>query len=419
MLAVRLAETGARTVLIERAAVPGLGVAYSTTCDAHLLNVRSGRMSARADRPDDFVAWLAENHPDCADREGFVPRRLYGAYVRDRFEAARRAQPDRIEVVQGEAVALETAGVRLADGRVLTSGAVVLATGNPPPRTARSRTATRALISDPWAPGALEAIRPSDEVILIGSGLTMADMVLMLDDRGWLGRALVVSRRGLTPRAHDLTQPDVERRPPPPSQLSERLGWARKEARSDGWGVMMDRLRPLNADLWRGLEPDQRRRFLRHLRPWWDVHRHRMAPQPAARLDSLVAQGRLDVRAGRIEAIATRHGRVEVAWRPRGQASVRTARADALIDCTGPGHNPSRSAEPLIRALVENGQARPDALGLGLDVDSKGRLINAGGRASDRVLVLGPPALAAFWETVAVPDIRERIEDVVARLAPG
>lgn len=419
MLAARLVEEGRRVVLIERGERPGLGVAYSTSHDSHLLNVRSGRMSARAGRPNDFIDWLAREHPALANPDGFAPRRIYGDYVRARLEAGRAAAGERLKILRAEAVAIDDQGVVLADGGRVEASDIVLATGNPPPRTARADQDPRLVISDPWAPGALDAVRPSDQVLIVGTGLTMVDVMLMLEDRGWLGRALAISRRGLLPRPHDVDQPAVAPRPSEPGPLSRRLAAGRRHAEAEGWGVMMDRLRSLNACLWQGLDLTERRRFLRHFRPWWDVHRHRIALEPARRIEALLAEDRLVVRAGRLEGLQVRGGGVEARWRPRGQGTVQVARADRLIDCTGPGHDPARSPNPLIRHLVDSGRARPDPLGLGLDVDAEGRLIDAEGRASDHLLVLGPPALAAFWETVAVPDIRERIENLVVRLAPG
>lgn len=414
MLAARLAEAGATVSLIERRPEVGLGVAYSTICDAHLLNVRSGRMSARADRPRDFVDWLEANRPELADPEGFAPRRVYGDYVRTRFAEARAAWPHAISVIESEAVAVDDHGVTLADGRHVAGDAVVLATGNPPPRMAGS--AGPDVIADPWAPGALAVIRPSDAVVVIGTGLTMIDVMLSLSEAGWLGRATAISRRGLTPRPHDAVQPPVSSERPVDGALSARLGAARRRAEDGGWAAMMDRLRSLNADLWRGLSTADRARFLRHLRPWWDVHRHRVAPGPWATVSGLIADGRLTIRAGRVRAIDSDEGRVTVVWTPRGQTAPQSLRADRVIDCTGPGHAPERSPDPLIRGLISSGRGRSDALGLGLDVDAEGRLIDRDGLPSARLSVLGPPALAAFWETVAVPDIRERVDQLTRRL---
>lgn len=412
MLAVRLAEAGLRARLINRTADFGLGVAYSTTCDRHLLNVRSGRMSARADDPGHFVRWLERTHPAMADPEGFAPRRVFGLYVRDMLAEAMAAHPGAIETLAGEAVAVEDDGVRLADGRRITADAVVLATGNPPPRAGA---AAPGVIGDPWAPGALDGIGPGEDVVIVGTGLTMIDMLLMLDARGWTGRATAISRRGLVPRGHDDAQIRVEARRPAPGPLSRRLNAARREARADGWAVMMDRLRDLNAELWGELTETERARFLRHLRPWWDVHRHRVAPEPAARIRALADTGRLSVAAGRLKAVEPAGDGVTVRWRPRGGAADKTIPAAHVIDCTGPGHDPARAEDALTRQLLESGRARPAPLGLGLDVDGQGRVIGADGRPSG-LLMLGPPALSAYWETVAVPDIRKRIEGVLAQL---
>uniref|UniRef100_UPI0025DCD0A8 FAD/NAD(P)-binding protein n=1 Tax=uncultured Brevundimonas sp. TaxID=213418 RepID=UPI0025DCD0A8 len=203
MLAARLAESGIASTIIDRSGDFGLGVAYSTPFDGHLLNVRSNRMSAVEGRPDDFVDWLKAHHPDRAAPEGFAPRRLYGLYVQNRLAGVEAAHPGLITRVVGEAAAVEDAAVRLADGRLIKAEAVVLATGNPAPKTAAPGEAEGRVIGDPWAPGALDRIGDGDDVIIVGTGLTMVDMVQWLVARGWRGKATALSRRGLKPRAHE------------------------------------------------------------------------------------------------------------------------------------------------------------------------------------------------------------------------
>lgn len=409
LLAALLLERGAEVVLIERSGVFGLGLAYSTENLSHRLNVRAGRMSALADDPGHFVRWLERTGAWTADPEAFVPRRVYGRYVQDLLAESEQAAPGRLSRITGEAVSAGPDGVTLSDGRRIAAEAVVLATGNPAPSITEARPG---VISDPWAPGALDGIRPEDDIALLGSGLTMIDVVLELEDRGWRGRATAISRRGLAPRPHDPAQPHPDPRKPEAAPLSHRIRAFRRRAAEIGWGEAMDELRALNAALWGELEPAERGRFLRHLRPWWDVHRHRVAPEVAARIDRLIAGDRLSVRAGRL--IEAAPGRI--VWSPRGDAPPETLAASVLIDCTGPGHDPERSREPLIRALLAGGQARPDEQRLGLDVDAEGRLIDAAGQASDRLFVLGPPSRAALWEIVAVPDIRVQARGLADRL---
>lgn len=420
MLAARLAEGGLASVVINRTADIGLGVAYSTPFDGHMLNVRSGRMSAIDARPDDFVVWLAAHHPEHSDPEGFAPRRLYGLYVQDRLASVEAAHPGLIERIEGEAAAVEGEGVVLSDGRRIVAQAVVLATGNPAPRTTRGAKAEKSVISDPWAPGVLDRIGADDEILIVGTGLTMVDMLLTLEGRGWRGRATALSRRGLLPRAH-LAAHDTAAAPTPDmldGPLSQRAGAARRLADGSGWRGMMEGLRPITADLWSAADMATRGRMVRHLRPWWDVHRHRIADRIAAVLDRLMTEGRLRLVAGRVRGIEDQASGVTLQWSPRHAAkgeAVAPLSARWLIDCTGPGHDPA--SDPLTGPLLASGRARLDTLRLGLDLDAGGRVRHADGASDPALFVLGPPARAAFWETIAVPDIRKRIEDVAQALA--
>lgn len=416
MLAARLAEGGVASTLIDRTGAFGLGVAYSTPFDGHLLNVRSNRMSAIEGRADDFVRWLEANQAERADPEGFAPRQLYGQYVQARLGSVDASCPGLIETVTGEVSAIEGTTVRLADGRTIAADAVVLATGNPAPKTAAPGEADGRVIGDPWAAGALDRIGQDDTVIVVGTGLTMVDMVLWLEARGWRGKALALSRRGLKPRGHEA----VSDTPVPPTDdllhaaPSLRLKEARRLSESDGWRGVMDGLRPITARLWQEADTATRARLVRHLRPWWDVHRHRIADSISAAIARLEAEGRLTITAGRVTRIEQDDGAVTLNFRPRSGPAQPPMSGQWLIDCTGPGHDPAK--DPLTGPLIAEGRARLDALRLGLDLDHQSRVLHADGTPDARLLVLGPPARAAFWETIAVPDIRKRIEDVALTL---
>jgi len=415
MLAARLAEGGRASVLIDRTGDFGPGVAYSTPFAGHLLNVRAGRMSAVEGRPGDFVDWLRANAPDQADPMGFAPRALYGRYVRDRLAGVETAHPGRVRRVTGHVAAITADGVRLANGETITGAAVVLATGNPPPRTAGG---DDRVLADPWAPEALDRIGDEDDILIIGSGLTMVDVVQTLDARGWRGRVSTLSMRGLLPRTHG-APPDVHADLPETATagpLSRRLKAARALARDAGWRAVMDGYRPITARLWVEATTTQRARLMHHLRPWWDVHRHRIAPEMGRMLDRLSAEDRLTLKAGRLESVEAGDGKPVARWRPWRQAAAEPLTADWIIDCTGPGHD--AAAHPLTGPLIAQGRARLDPLGLGLDLDADGRVLDAQGRADARLWTLGPPARAAYWETIAVPDIRKRIEAMAEELNP-
>lgn len=414
MLAARLAEAGVRSSLIDRSGVFGPGLAYSTPFEGHLLNVRADRMSAVEGRGSDFVDWLALNCPQHADPDGFAPRRLYGEYLQHRLNAVRLAHPGMIELVTGEVAAVEADGVRLGDTRVIKADAVVLATGNPAPRVAGRP--SRRVLSDPWALAALERIGPEDAVIIVGSGLTMVDMALWLDANGRRGPIRVLSRRGLMPRAHGAHHDH----PKPPTGLllagppSKRLAEARRMAADGDWRGVMEGLRPLTARLWAEADTATRARWARHLRPWWDVHRHRIPAGVAEAILKLVTSGRLNIASGRVETIEADADGVTLNWHPRDGSTQPPITGQWLIDCTGPCHDPL--TDPVSGPLIKAGGARLDPLGIGLDLDADGRVRNAASAPDPRLFALGPPARAAFWETTAVPDIRKRIEALVGIL---
>ena len=415
MLAARLAECGLACSLIDRTGTFGPGLAYSTPFEGHLLNVRSDRMSAVDSRPGDFVDWLRNNCPQHADADGFAPRRLYGEYLQHRLNAVRLAHPGMIELITSEVATIGRDSVRLSDGRVVGARAVVLATGNPAPGTAGK--GSRRIITDPWALAALERIGPNDEVIIVGTGLTMVDMVLWLDATGRKGRIRALSRRGLTPRVHGAAHDH----PKTPTEalltgtLSDRLAEARRLAADGGWRGVMEGLRPVTARLWIEADAKTRARWLRHLRPWWDVHRHRIPARVDEAMKQFQADGRLTLAPGRIERIEAGDDGVALHWRARGGSAPPPITGQWLIDCTGPGH--AALEDPLTGPLITARRAQLDPLGMGLDLDAEGRLLDADRSPDARLFALGPPARAAFWETTAVPDIRKRIESLVDRLA--
>ena len=428
MLAARLAESGRASVLIDATGRFGRGVAYSTEFEGHVLNVRSARMSAVEGRPDDFVIWLRAHAPEHADPQGFAPRGLYGRYLQDRLASVVAANPGLIRKVHGRVAVVDGTDVVLDDGRRIAGRAVVLATGNPAPNTAAGP--LERVIRDPWAPGALDAVGPTETIAVVGAGLTMVDVTLALKARGWTGRMHAFSLKGLLPRAHGAAV-DAPAAPTPEmlnGPASRRLKAARRLAQVHDWRAVMEGLRPVTSELWRTADARIRSRFFRHLRPWWDVHRHRIAPHVAVTIDRLIADGRLSVSAGRVTAVAAagqgtidddtarrlHPDKVGVDYVPPRASVPRRVIVDRVIDCSGPGHDPRR--DPLTAPLLASGRARLDPLGLGLDLDDAGRVLGAQGAADAGLVVLGPTARGAFWETIAVPDVRKRIEDLMSAL---
>jgi uncharacterized NAD(P)/FAD-binding protein YdhS len=253
--------------------------------------------------------------------------------------------------------------------------------------------------------------------VVIGTGLTMVDVALLLDARGFRGRIVALSRRGLLPRPHAPAfdwQKIAER---PATVASALLHPLRERGEAIGWRNAVDELRPFTQGMWGNASEAERARFLRHLRPWWDVHRHRLAPEVHARLQAMLDRGQLQVLAAKTLGFVEQADGIEVTLRRRGSDAAEAIVAQRIVNCTGPLGDLSRTAEPLLQRLAAQGLIRPDAARLGIDVDNQGQTIDAQGRANPHLYALGPMTRGAFWEIVAVPDIRTQTWNVARRLS--
>ncbi|WP_218822987.1 FAD/NAD(P)-binding protein [Tistlia consotensis] len=426
------ARGGDRIYLFEQAPPFARGVAYGTDDPLHLLNVGAAGLGALEDHPRGFLDWL--NSPASGDLGGlrrplaadaFVSRMLYGRYLQhclhEVLSSARRGRHFR--PVTDEVVDIEELGsgltVRVRDGRSFAVDSAVVATGNRPP----DDVALPCYVGNPWNPGATLGIDPSADVLLIGTGLTMVDVVLSLVGQGHEGRIHAVSRRGLLPRtqAPESALPAWRIATPlPPTALgllqAVRAEVAVAAAHGRPWQDVVQALRPRSQALWQSLDAQERRRFLRHLRPWWEVHRHRLAPSVSAHLDRLLKSGQLSVRAGRIDEQLLEGDRLVVRVRARGSRTVEELSVARVINCSGPRTDCADPGSPLLRALLARGLARPDGHGLGLEVDQGCALLDRHGEPSERLFALGPVTRGTFWEITAVPEIRRRCATLAADL---
>ncbi len=417
-----LRHHGPRATLIERAARAGEGLAYGAAHPSHVLNVRASNMSAFPDDPGHFVRWLQARGVAGATT-AFIPRVTYGVYLRELLDKALAEAGDRLTLLHGEVSDLELGkGVRLQlDGRTLEADAAVLAVGNLPPHSPPGldpeALSPERYKGDPWDKSVPEGLADSDTVLVIGTGLTMVDVVLLLDASGFRGRIVALSRRGLLPRPHapGSAWKAIDERPD--TTASALLHRVRARAGRIGWRNAVDELRPFTQGMWGNASEAERERFLRHLRPWWDVHRHRLAPEVWARLEAIVARGQLEVHAGKTLGFEERSDGVHVTWRPRGADASETLVAQRIVNCTGPQGDLMRTTEPLLQRLAARGVIRPDAAHLGIEVDNQAQTINAAGQVNPGLYALGPMTRGAFWEIVAVPDIRTQTWALARKLS--
>jgi len=436
LLAIQLARRAPRLSLavVEKHGLPGRGLAYSTTWPCHLLNVSAGVMSALPGDPAHFLDWVRSNHKPSADASRFLPREVYGRYIGALLEETVAANPGSLHWIQQEAVALsrEPRGilVSLNDGRQLLSRAVVVASGNLAPAElnvpgldhSNPARPLHRYVASGWADAACEGLDSARSMLLIGTGLTAVDVAAALRSQGFTGRIHMLSRHGLLPQAHQpagsWTPFWSESSPRSIRGLLRLLRAEVKRAAATGvdWRAVVDALRPHTQQLWQSLPLEEKQRFLRHARSYWDVHRHRLAPQVAETLRELSAEGLLTVHAGRLTRYCEIGDHAEVTFRPRGTLGEETLRVHRVVNCTGPGSDYRRAGSPLLASLFAGGLARTDALSLGLDVDEHGALVDAEGRAARDLFSLGPPRKGVLWETTALREIRAQAAQLAGEL---
>ena len=426
--------------LIERNPEIGKGVAYGTQTTGHLLNVSAGNMSAFPDDPGHLLRWLNYNYTALSplvlndlNASGFIPRQVFGLYIQSILEEAEATASSqvRLERVIDEVVALDPAEapgkkatLSLRSGRILEADRVVLALRNAPSAVPDSQNPDQPYLYNAWSNRALDGLDSDAPVLLIGTGLTMVDMVVSLRERHHRGKIYAVSRRGLFPLTHQASKPyptflEAETAPHTIRGLLHCIRQEVKIAATQGydWRAVTDSLRPITQKLWQGLPIPERQRLLRHGTPYFDVHRHRIAPAMGAIIQGALDSGQLTIAAGRIQSGELTGDQVTVAIQARKTKAIQRLTVSPVLDCTGIKIDYLNSPQPLIISLREQRLIRPNILGLGLDSDGDGRVFDAQGQACHWLYTIGTARKGDLWETIAVPELRDQARHLAATLS--
>ncbi len=430
-------ERALRVVLVDRAQT-ARGVAYVQRPYPYLLNVPAGRMSATSNEPLEFLEFAQRRLPNSTS-EDFLRRELYGEYLESLLARAELVSSSHVQLdrIRGSVCAIERVHrssvfhVHLADGRKLSADTVVLALGNPAPARLPGAEALRdssRYVADPWTASA--AVRAGETVLIAGTGLTMVDIALA-GNKAAKGRAVIhaISRHGLIPlpqasfrHVHDERDSRSLIRPGFHSVRDlVRIVRALSESaahRGGDWREVIGLVRSQAPAIWQRLPVRERGRFLRHIRCYWEIHRHRLPESTWTAIDELRQAGRLRVHAGRIGSLLPDGNQIRVSWRARGEDSPRTLRVDRIINCIGPDYDLRHTQDRLLRSLLAQGMAIADPLGLGLVTEERGALLDARGRgAGGRIYCIGPMLRAGHWETTAVQELRVHAEQLASHLS--
>lgn len=418
-----------RVTIIDPAAHLGRGLAYRFDDDNLLLNVPAGNMSAFADDNSHFVSYCQSIDPSITSRS-FVSRRLYGCYLQHTLDCASNTRPEALARVTDAAIGVDrdvATGrwhIQLASGGGMTADHVVLALGHQASKFPFTMDAeARAHLVEPWDMDSMQRIPPDSSVMILGTGHTAVDALFNLTRTNRQRKVCLVSRHGLFPKEHRLN-------PQPPAAhglpayllhtvptvrgyiRAVRQEVARQQAAGIDWRDVLNELRPHTPQFWLALPPTQRRIFLRHLQPYWDIHRHRLAPVAAHRLFSLLQTASIEVFAARLTNIRRDDAGLHIELRRRGAATCENIRVAAIVNCTGPNTDIHTVAQPLIQQLLSAGMVQADACKLGINVTTSYQALTTDNTPVAGLWYVGPMLKAQHWEATAVPELRLHAEQL-------
>jgi uncharacterized NAD(P)/FAD-binding protein YdhS len=407
------------------------GVAYGSAKDEHILNVPAGGMSVFSDQTDDFLRY-ASRKLENVSAESFISRRTYSEYLQEKLREA--ACSGSLSEISGTAIDVSVTSpsgfeVELEDGRSLRGDRLVLALGH-------FRPASPCEISEevynhggywgnPWEEMCFDSIDPCEPVLLLGSALTAIDSALTLLKANPMRKIDMVSRRGVLPQVHQLK--DVSKFSAIPldvtggTVLRTLIRSVRQHISCDGqvpgsWQRTINAMRPFTKTLWQELSISDRRRFLRHVRFYWDSHRHRLAPSSHRIICEAIERGVLRVHKGRIRQLSVIDSYLMLRYGKDDQDSAREIVASAVINCTGPSTSLKHAESLVVRNLLRRGLIRSDELELGLDVTETLQPLDKNGSTTDGMYYIGPLLKGKYWEATAVPELRSFAETLACDL---
>ncbi len=438
-------------VIVEPSEALGGGVAFSANDPDHRLNAPSRVHFLYPENTESFTEWHAASGAQTADpgsvaADGrvFARRADFGAYVSEELEAHRQENPTGSTITHlrdtAEGLIEQNSGWRLAlsSGAVLDAPMVLVTPCNLRPALPapfRELAAHPAVYANPWDLTQYGKIAPDARVLIVGTGLTMADVAVTLLRDGPKRHLTAISRRGLFPqpqRSHPpsetvweaLSRPIpafVERNGVPATALAVlrayRADVARLAAQGIEWQVAFDELRDAAYRLWPSLPPAEQQRYFRHLSPWYETHRFRLPPQVGEKLETYRHEGQLEYRAGFISAVTAEGEALRIGLRARSQAVVEIERFDAVINCTGPERDPARAGNPLLAQMIGDGFATASPFGMGLEVDLNCRSLTNTGTPLESLRILGPMTRSRFGEINGIPTIAQQIHRVTNEIA--
>ena len=448
-----------KIIIIEPRQHLGAGLAYSTEEEAFRLNVLSDRMSVFYDDKPHFARWMEETRslncdPQATTENGqiYARRSLFGSYMADQLAPLLASGQVQHLIASATGASRNSDGtytVSMNNSTTLEADYLVIAASHPLPAlpaplralTTSGQSHIAGLIANPYQAGALkqliEETGTDSSVLIIGAGLTSADMVAGLSQHGHSGKITVLSRHGLRSRPNLRLKAGEPKPPrlfgdflnPPETSATQLLRKIRKTIRNAAlqsipWQSVIDALRDQGDAIWHTLSLSERQRIVRHLRTYWDAHRFRLATQTD---DVLVQRSRantLDFLSAHVTgaSYADNGKGFVITYRRRGESMTIEQHFDAIIITTGPAHGDIIGQCPPLAMLHQDGLIEMDPTGLGLHTSRSEqvletmRAISKDGSITDNLFIAGPLARGTFGELMGAPEVArytQRLAEVI------
>lgn len=413
------------------------GLAYSSDLNHQPLNVPASGMSLLIDEPDHFLKWLNQNTHITGLSAGeitpdtFISRKVFGAYLSETISVALKASHHEIALIQDEAVAVQKEQnnytLKLASGKLIEANKIIIATGNQdtdfPYSVDPILKENGNLISNPWAKHIIESIDAKAPILIIGAGLTMVDLLINLRQNNHTGKITIVSRRGFLPLPHKMGQHwQLKTKQPEKINLKNILQFVHHEvelakAANIGWQSVIDAIRPYLPQWWRGLTLSERTRLMRHLKPYWEIHRHRIPVDSHNFIQRELAAGTTALYGGKIIHIAAgQDNMADVSFSCRKTNEQKQFHVKHIINCIGPLTDLKKSKLPLWQNLLQSGMVDTDYFNSGISCNAKGHIIDTKGQPDSNIFVIGNLRKGAEFESVAIRELRIQAKDIADQI---
>ncbi|MFN8576286.1 MAG: FAD/NAD(P)-binding protein [Candidatus Sericytochromatia bacterium] len=415
------------------------GVAYSTSNLLHLLNVRASGMSAFDDEPEHFLKWLKNNNDNPLisnniNENDFISRSIYGLYLKSILDEYKSIAIDKniklieindkaINVIKKE----QNIVINFENNSEILVDKLLIATGNYKPRNINIKDnnfyENNSYYQDPWGSNIFENYNELENILLIGSGLTMVDLVLSFYQRKHKGLIYVISPHGYLPQSHKEVSKyknflDENNLPTTALKAFKIIKNEIREAKKNNidWRSVIDSIRPFNQRIWLNFSLYEKKSFMSHLRHRWGVLRHRMAPEIANIFDELINKHQIKVYAGKIHELVYRDNNINVLFTDKKSKCTNTLTVSKVINCTGPEADILKIDDLLIKNLINNGIIKPDEMNLGIDSIIDGNIINKDNIIEENIYTIGTNLKGLLWESTAVPELRKQTYKIALSL---